>query len=104
MRILVILFAAFILSGCAWFSKKPDKPAEIRYVQVPYNIPTSLLTKCKAERPIDKDTYMKMSPMRREEYLVIYSVTLLSNLKDCDNKIGAVKDYTEKMDTELKKK
>lgn len=62
----------------------------------PIVIPKYLLEPCEATLPPDKDMYIKSSVSEREELLIVYSVALLINLKECDNQITAIRKLQEK--------
>lgn len=91
MKILSLLITAIVLTGCAT-SPKYDK-LEVSKVDVVYvTIPEELLTPCKPEKPLDRESYLKLKTWEREQVLTEYSVSLLKTIKECNININKIKD------------
>lgn len=91
MKILSLLITVIVLTGCAT-SPKYDK-LEVSKVDVVYvTIPEELLTPCKPEKPLDRESYLKLKIWEREQVLIEYSVSLLKTIKECNININKIKD------------
>lgn len=92
----IILFILFILiTGCA--SRKPDHVITTEYEYVTYQLPTRFISGCKPSKPMDVKTYSKLDLKERENYLANYSISLLGDLKKCDNKIKGIVKYIDEI-------
>lgn len=96
MRLLITLLLAISLSGCGLFTRKVEIRETIKYEYIKYNVPKLLLENCKATPPVSKIDFISMGTEEREAYLTDYAITLLSDIKLCDNKISGIKDYIDK--------
>lgn len=103
MKITLIVMLTILMSGCSTLFGKPEPVIEVRYQEIPYNVPKAFFNDCDATRPISKDRYMRLTPLERETYLSDYSVFLLKDLKNCDDKVKSIKDYLDKRDKSIGK-
>ena len=101
MRVTIVLFMLLGLTGCNLSVKKPEP--EVRYYEVPYNVPGVLTDRCKVTRPISREAYMSYSLIEREGYLTEYTITLLNDIKLCDLKLQKVKEFIAKKNANLTK-
>lgn len=88
------LVCLLILTGC---SSNPISTVNLKEKEVvKISIPEELLTPCKPEKPLDKDSYLKLNILERESYLTDYSISLLKELKICDSKIQSIRNLNNK--------
>lgn len=90
MRILITALFTIGLIGCA--SSQETKVAhtvETKLIQ----IPIELLHTCEVTPPPNKKDYLKTDLEGREELLVKYAQHLLLDLRNCDDKIAAIKQW-----------
>lgn len=80
-----------MLTGCVTPKKELVYVTEYEYVV--YDIPKQLTTPCRPGKPIDIDTYSNLSDEEKQTYLTNYIVTLMGDLKKCDNKVRSIDRY-----------
>lgn len=90
-----LLIPFLFLIGCA--VKETEYITKVEYEYVTYDIPKNLTTRCVPPKPIEIDKYNNLSPHERETYLTNYSITLLGDIKKCDNKIKSIVRYINEM-------
>lgn len=88
MRLLTIGLLV-LLTGCSTTVTRTVDSVETRYQP----IPDELLTKCHATPPPAIEKYMYLDLAGRENSLINYSQALLVDLKHCDNKITAIRNW-----------
>jgi hypothetical protein len=88
-----LFFIAVILVGCSWGDKY--NTLDVKQVEVvKVTIPDELLGRCKPDRPIDKNKYLKLKLYEREKYLTEYILYLYTVIKKCDIRIAKIKDLS----------
>jgi len=91
-KITIIIFT-LLITGCSSIqpSLLPTSPSKIVYVK----IPDYLLEKCAVDKPIDQDTYMKLTLSQRESILTEYIITLYSTISKCNKQIEKIRNINE---------
>jgi hypothetical protein len=88
MRTLAIALLV-LLTGCSTTVTRTVDSVAIKY----QTIPDELLSKCNATPPPNIEEYMHLDLAGRENSLINYSQALLVDLKHCDNKITAIRNW-----------
>lgn len=63
---------------------------------VPITIPDNLLTKCFVTKPPAVKTYIAGTVNEKEDMLTVYSVSLIKDLKNCNDQISSIKEYQDR--------
>ena len=88
------ILMAFGLSGCG--TTKPDTNLKIESVRVEkVTVPVDLTEPCLAEKPIQKQDYLKLKPHEREEELTRYTISLFGTIKECNVKLSKIRKFNE---------
>lgn len=87
---LLLIFCMLFLAGCA---TKENIVIKTEYEYVTYELPKEITTSCRPEKPMSNEAYSKLSSEDRESYLGTYVVSLLGELKKCDNKIRNIEEF-----------
>lgn len=82
-KLFTLIFLSFILLGCA-SGPKLNNVEVVQTKTVYVTIPDNILIPCLPEKPMDKDSYLKLTVPKRESYLTDYSISLLSTIKICN--------------------
>lgn len=89
---IILMLLVLMVSGCA---TKIEETIVIEYKYVPVEVPKGLFGECKPAKPITPDKYQSLTNDERLSYLTSYSVSLLGEMKKCDNRLQAVNKYIE---------
>lgn len=87
MKRYLLLLPFIFLTGC---STKYVEVVKVEYEYVTYDIPKSLTSRCIPPRPISPVEYNTLDEAGKREYLANYTITLLGEVKKCDNKLQSV--------------
>ena len=86
----LMAFVVIGLFGCGTTRDVVREPVTTVTTQVAV-IPDQMFETCKATQPPEKAAYIEASEAKRAQMLTIYSMMLLKNVKDCDNRLQAIK-------------
>jgi hypothetical protein len=90
----LLLVITLFLTACA----TPPKQVivEVKETEViKIKVPDTLLKPCLPDSPIDKESYLKLQMYERELYLTKYTVSILTNLKECNVQIDEIRKLQE---------
>lgn len=59
-------------------------------------IPDTLLMKCTATPPPDKEEFLKLSDQDKKKSLMLLSIKLYGDIESCNGRIRAISDFQEK--------
>lgn len=97
--LVLLLLVLWSLVGCATTEKVVTKN-EIKVVEIPRH----LLEKCKVTKPpYSPDSFAALSKDERVKVLSEYNISLLGDLKTCDNRLDLIEDY-QRREVDLIKK
>jgi hypothetical protein len=86
----ILLIVVMLVQGCA-------TTREITSEDTYYPLPEHLLTPCIAPVPPDKVKFNNLTLIDQHSALTTYVIKLLGSIKDCSDKVEAIKLYNEKM-------
>lgn len=98
-RMFVFVLTVFIVVGCGSAPIK-EVVTETKYRAV--TIPDGLLVSCSKPLPPNKDNYASLSVDLREEVLIDYSISLLSEIDKCNKQIKKIATFQAKILEDLK--
>ena len=82
------------LAGCAATPAKPQIITQVKTVVVA--TPAPLLKSCPISQPPNQTDYMAQDMSGRENLLTNYIVSLLADLKICNQQIQSISDFQQK--------
>jgi hypothetical protein len=85
-----------LITGCSTTSQKQEPLVIYNTKLKPIPIPAYLLENCPIPLPPNKDTYVKLTPEQKEEYLANYTIELHKNITKCNNTIDSTRDWNQK--------
>jgi len=93
MKKTIFLLAPFVLlfSGCATAPKTPLTVTEVKTVVI--STPAPLLKPCPIKAPPSEQDYMAQDMRGRENLLSNYVISLLGDLKVCNNQIESISKF-----------
>ena len=95
MKYMLLLLAAFTLSGCFGpVKEEPEYVKETKYVLIP--IPEAYLEHCAISQPPNKETYPRLTYREKETALVNYITLLHADIGSCNTKFDEIKAYMKK--------
>lgn len=86
----IIIFLSIFLTACS-VTPAPSKMVYVHVKEI-LSIPPVLLTHTESSVPPSVSTYINSSLVKKEELLTNFSVDLLYNLSECNNKIKTISD------------
>lgn len=95
MRNIILVMLMMVVIGCA--GRKPDHIITTKYEYVTYQLPLRFVNGCKVTKPMTVDEYSILTLEERETYLANYSISLLGDIKKCDNKIKGIMKYIDEV-------
>jgi hypothetical protein len=93
-QLIFILPLVATLAGCASAPAKPQIITQVKTVVIA--TPQPLLKPCPISAPPDQSTYMQSDMSGRENLLTNYIVSLLSDLKICNQQIESISKFQQK--------
>lgn len=97
----MIVLLSVMIAGC---SSQPKEVIITKYEYVTMELPKGLTQSCIATKPIDINTYTNYSEDAKNKYLTNYVITLLGDVKKCDNKVSGLVKYVGDYNNSIKER
>lgn len=91
--ICILLFGLLAIAGC---STNPPTEVIVKTETSYKTVPKHLLQPCPIPKPVDKQVYLAMDFIEKENWLTSYSIELMKSLGLCNNQIKAIEEFDEK--------
>ena len=85
MRYLFLFFLSVVFSGCATKPTEPTIVVKTVYKVAPF--PQTLLEPCGVTLPPNTEYYIKLDDVQKEDTLVRYSQSLLTDIEKCNSQL-----------------
>lgn len=93
MKNVLALISVLLLVACG---STPETRTVLKTEYRLIEVPAASLKKCEATPPPDKKNYLDSDPAGKENLLATYSISLLKDLKNCNQQIQSIIDFQNK--------
>jgi len=100
-NVIMVVLVGLTLSSCA-FNSKPEVVVETRIIYKPLLYPRYLLKPCNISRPIDQRVYINSTYIEKEDFLINYILSLLTDIDKCNVKLKSLANLQKKYSKGIK--
>ena len=88
-KVIIMCLLSIFLSACGTMSRNNMNVQDTKTVYI--TVPEHLTENCKVKKPMSNEEYIVLKPNEKEQYLTDYIIVLITAVKECNIKLGKIK-------------